>query len=211
MTDDAEVVPTSLEGGNSDHVDHMVEQWSVQRPDLNMTGVHVIGRISRLARHFEREIESSLEPYGLNGAGFYVLAALRRSGPPYRLSPTQLYSSLLVSSGTMTNRLERLKAGGLIMRVPDPNDGRSSLVALTPRGRRLIDRAMDGHTANEIAMLAGLCPDDLSKLAVHLRGLLLILGDRPDEVVRASNSRPRPVAKPAGWPPGRHESHRSRR
>lgn len=167
-----------------DQVDHMVQQWSVQRSDLDMTGLQIIGRISRLARHFDREIASSLMPYGLNSAGFYVLAALRRSGPPFRLSPTQLYNSLLVSSGTMTHRLDRLEKSGLISRVPDPGDGRSSLVALTARGRRLVDRAMEGHTANEVKMLAGLAPDHATALADQLRHLLIVLGDKPDDASR---------------------------
>lgn len=195
---DARIV-TPEPGGGMDHVDHMIQQWAEQRPDLNMIGLHIIGRISRLARHFERQIETSLAEYGLNGAGFYVLASLRRSGPPYRLSPTQLYNSLLVSSGTMTHRLDRLEAAGLIRRVPDPADGRGSLVALTGRGRHLIDRAMDGHTSNEIAMLSGLGTDDAARIAQELRHLQLLLGDRSDDApVGPSSTRNAPTDRLSG-------------
>lgn len=168
---------------DSDFVDHVIQQWSGERPDLNMDGIEIIGRISRLARHFERQIESSFARYGLNGPGFYVLASLRRSGTPYRLSPTQLYSWLLVSSGTMTHRLERLEEAGLIKRVPDPSDGRSSLVALTDHGRDVIDRAMESHTALELRLLEGLDGSDRRDLANRLRQLLLIAGDRPSPQV----------------------------
>lgn len=176
---------------DSDFVDHMVEQWSRERPDLNMGGIEIIGRISRLARHFERQIESSFAMYGLNGPGFYVLASLRRSGSPYCLSPTQLYSSLLVSSGTMTHRLERLEEAGLIRRVPDPSDGRSSLVALTDHGHKVIDLAMENHTSLEMRLLEGLSGSGRRDLANRLRQLLLLTGDRPLE--ESGNEAPSPL------------------
>jgi len=111
--------------------------------------------------------------HGLNHAQFGVLAALRRSGPPYRLSPTELYSSLLITSGAVTNRLERLTAAGLVRRVPDPADGRSLLVALTPKGLRLIDRLVELHYAREAELLESLGARDREQLVRLLRGLLI--------------------------------------
>jgi DNA-binding MarR family transcriptional regulator len=155
-----------------DSVDLMFEQWARERPDLDLFPLGVIGRLSRISRHYELKIEETLAKYGLNGPAFYVLAALRRSGHPYRLSPTELYSSLLVSSGAMTNRIDRLQAAGFVRRVPDPDDGRAVQVALTSKGRRLIDFALEGHNANERRLLQALTNDELQTLAALLRRLL---------------------------------------
>jgi DNA-binding MarR family transcriptional regulator len=118
-----------------DHVDHILEQWAQQRPDLDVSPMGIIGRMSRLSRFLERSIAAVLTRYGLNEPQFAVLAALRRAGPPHTLSPTDLYNGLLVSSGAMTNRLERLAAAGLVERVPDPADGRSLLAHRRRAGR----------------------------------------------------------------------------
>ena len=123
-----------------DHVDHLLAQWHAEMPDLDPSPMAVIARVSRLGRIFDRRVEELYAKYGLNQSQFGVLAALRRAGPPYCLSPTELYNSLLISSGAMTNRLERLAAAGYIDRIPDPEDGRSILVALTPAGKQLIER-----------------------------------------------------------------------
>lgn len=165
-------LPESTEPSIRDYVDLMLDQWRSERPDLDLSPLGVIGRISRISRHFELRIEETLAKYGLNGATFYVLAALRRSGHPYRLSPTELYSSLLVSSGAMTNRIDRLQAAGLVRRVPDPDDGRAISVALTPKGRRLVDFAIEGHNENERRLLDPLSPGELELLAALLRRLL---------------------------------------
>jgi DNA-binding MarR family transcriptional regulator len=116
--------------------------------------------------------------HGLNQALFGVLAALRRAGPPYCLSPTELYNSLLISSGAMTNRLDRLRTAGHIKRIADPVDGRSKLVALTPKGKRLIDRILAPHYENEQQLLAPLTPDERAQLAGLLRLLLIEFEDR---------------------------------
>lgn len=158
---------------HGDHVDHLVEQWRHARPDLDTSPMEVIARISRLCRILERRLETVYSEYGLNQAQFGVLAALRRAGPPYCLSPTALYNSLLISSGAMTNRLERLSAAGYVRRVPDVNDGRSLLVALTPEGKRLIDRLLVHHYKNEHRLLATLSPEDRKTLASMLRRLLI--------------------------------------
>jgi DNA-binding MarR family transcriptional regulator len=162
---------------NQDHVDHILDQWSQQRPDLDVSPMGIIGRMSRLSRFLEHSIADVLARHGLNEPQFAVLAALRRAGPPHCLSPTDLYNSLLVSSGAMTNRLRRLQDAGLVKRVPDPHDGRSLLVALTRKGHRVIDEAVDAHTANEHRLLAALPPSDREALADLLRRLLLQFED----------------------------------
>ena len=161
----------------ADHVDHLIDQWRAERPDLDISPMGVIARISRLCRILERRIEDAYAADGLNQAQFGVLAALRRAGAPYRLSPTALYSALLVSSGAITNRLERLTKAGYVTRVPDPADGRSMLVALTPKGKRLIDRVLTLHYENERRLLAPLSADDRATLAGILRKLLIEFED----------------------------------
>ena len=156
-----------------DHVDHLIEQWGHVLPELDVSPMAVIARISRLCRILERDVDQIYAEHGLNHAQFGVLAALRRSGPPYRLSPTALYNSLLITSGAVTNRLERLTAAGLVRRVPDPSDGRSLLVALTPKGLRLIDRLVARHYAREAELLESLGARDREELVRILRGLLL--------------------------------------
>ncbi len=162
---------------DQDHVDHILDQWSMQRPDLDVSPMGIIGRISRLSHFLEHSIAEVLARHELNEPQFAVLAALRRAGPPHCLSPTDLYNSLLVSSGAMTNRLRRLKDAGLVRRMPDPGDGRSVLVALTSKGHEVIDEAVDAHTANEHRLLSALAPDDRAALADLLRRLLLQFED----------------------------------
>jgi DNA-binding MarR family transcriptional regulator len=193
---------------NGDHVDHLIEQWGQVRPELDVSPMEVIARISRLCRMLEREVDAIYAEFGLNHAQFGVLAALRRSGPPYRLSPTALYNSLLITSGAATNRIERLAAAGLVRRVPDSSDGRSYLVALTPKGRRLIDRVATIHYERERELLAPLAPPERERLAGLLRELLLAFelgayGKRaatarssPRRRVRSGRSRtPRPATR----------------
>jgi DNA-binding MarR family transcriptional regulator len=184
----------------ADHVDHLIEQWGRVLPELDVSPMAVIARISRLCRILERDVDQIYAEYGLNHAQFGVLAALRRSGPPYRLSPTELYNSLLITSGAVTNRLERLTAAGLVRRVPDPEDGRSLLVALTPKGLRLIDRLIELHYAREAELLASLGVRDREQLVRLLRNLLLALeqggnggadGAKPAAAATARSSRRR--------------------
>jgi len=166
---------TKAESG--DLVDRILEQWRRERPDLDTSPMSVIARMSRLSRFLERSIGEVLATHGLNESQFGVLAALRRAGPPHCLSPTALYSSLLISSGAMTNRLDRLTAAGLVTRVPDPHDGRSVLVMLTPKGLRLVDEAVEAHTENERRLLQTLTPSEARTLAGLLRKLLIEFED----------------------------------
>jgi DNA-binding MarR family transcriptional regulator len=172
-----------------DHVDHILDQWARQRPELDVSPMGIVGRISRLSRFLERSIATVLHRHGLNEPQFAVLAALRRAGPPHTLSPTDLYNGLLVSSGAMTNRLDRLAAAGLVERVPDPGDGRSLLVALTAKGRQTIDAAVAAHVENERRLLASLSPEERGQLAGVLRRLLLQFEDRPPAATGRSSPR----------------------
>lgn len=161
-----------------DYVDHILHQWARERPDLDVSPMGVIGRLSRLTRHLERSIEETWQAHGLGVGGFDVLAALRRSGKPYRLSPTELYNSLLISSGAMTNRIDRLEQQGLVSRAPDPHDRRSVLVALTPKGKKTIDTAVSEHTTREHNLLSALNASERKKLAELLRKLSVSFEDR---------------------------------
>lgn len=160
-----------------DFVDRIVEQWGRERPDLDLTPTEVVGRIDRLAVHLRRAVDETFADFDLHRGGFAVLAALRRSGPPYRLHPTELFTGLLSSSGAMTNRLDRLEAAGLIRRVPDADDRRGVLVELTPAGMQLAVEAAEAHLANERRLLAPLTADEQRRLAALLRTLLAAFED----------------------------------
>lgn len=158
-----------------DRVDDILAQWRRERPDLDPSPMGVIGRISRAERSLGRALEALFATFGLNRGEFDVLATLRRSGPPYRLTPTALFTELMLSSGAMTNRLDRLEQAGLIERTPDPADRRGTLVGLTPQGRELVDAAVAAHLANEQHLLHALSPAEQEQLAQLLRTLLCSL------------------------------------
>jgi DNA-binding MarR family transcriptional regulator len=157
---------------SADHVERVLEQWRAERPDLDLEPLAVVARLGRAAALTDRALEEFFAEHGLSRALWDVLASLRREGPPYRLSPTQLYRGLMRTSGTITNRLTQLQRAGLIRRVPDPADGRGLLVELTPKGRRLVDGLAAEHMANERRLLAGLTETEREELAVLLRKLL---------------------------------------
>jgi DNA-binding MarR family transcriptional regulator len=172
--------PEDSQGASADHVDRVLEQWRDARPDLDMTPVGVVARLGRVVEYLDESRNALLARHGLNRALWDVLASLRREGPPYRLSPTELYRALMRTSGAMTNRLATLERAGLVHRVPDPADGRSLLVALTPRGRELVDELTPAYLDNERRLLAALRPEDQAALAATLRTLLLRLeAERP--------------------------------
>jgi len=158
-----------------DAVDAIIEQWHAVRPDIDVSTMGVIGRISRLARAFERGIGETFQSEGLAPGGFDVLATLRRTGEPYQLSPTDLFDHLMVSSGAMTNRLDRLQEAGLVRRRPDPRDRRALLIELTPKGIKLVDRLLTRHVENEERLLAAYSPAERATLARLLRKGLLAL------------------------------------
>jgi DNA-binding MarR family transcriptional regulator len=159
--------------GETDHVDHVRAQWAAARPDLDTAPAGVIGRLGRAAAYTDAGVNARLAEFGLTREAWDVLASLRRADPPHRLSPTQLYVSLMRSSGAMTHRLGSLERAGLVRRVPDPADGRSLLVQLTRKGLALVDRVAPEHVANERALLAALSEEEQRTLAELLRKLLL--------------------------------------
>jgi len=156
----------------ADDVDRIVEAWRRELPDRDFVPLHVLSRISRLARHLDRARGSAFAEHGLERWEFDVLSALRRSGAPYELSPGQLVAQTLVTSGTMTNRVDRLTARGLVGRGPDPSDRRGVKVTLTEAGRTVVDGAMTDLLDRERTLLRQLEPVEQDQLAELLRRLL---------------------------------------
>ena len=159
----------------ADAVDAILGQWRRERPDLDVSPMGAIGRIKRCAALLQRKLDETFAAFGLSSWEFDVLATLRRSGAPYRLAPTALFSALMITSGTMTHRLKGLEARGLVRRVPNRGDARSVLVQLTRAGLSLIDRAVEAHVENEQRILASMKPADLLALDDRLSRLLAVL------------------------------------
>jgi DNA-binding MarR family transcriptional regulator len=156
-----------------DEIDRIVEQWNHSRPDLDVSPTHTLQRITRLSLLQGASFARVFAPYGVSFGEYLVLAALRRAGPPYRMNPTQLFNSVILSSGAMTNRIDRLEAMGFVERLPDPTDRRGRLVSLTEKGRELVDSAVGDHLENEERLLGALDPEERKQLAGLLRKLLL--------------------------------------
>lgn len=166
----------------NDAVDDIMDQWRRERPDLDPSPMGLIGRLVRCEMLLRRKLDHTFEQFGMSSWEFDVLATLRRAGHPYSLAPTALYSSLMVTSGTMTHRLQRLEKVGLVERVKHSEDLRSTLVQLTEAGLQLINKAVEAHIANEKAILDLLPADSRKQLDKHLVTLLAILEvaiDRP--------------------------------
>ncbi|MGA5820104.1 MarR family winged helix-turn-helix transcriptional regulator [Kitasatospora sp. NPDC094028] len=161
----------------TDHVDRVVAQWGAERPDLDVSPMEVFGRLKRLHRLVSGELDRTFAAHGLDAPSFDVLATLKRSGPPYRLTPTGLMQSAMVTSGAITQRLDRLEARGLVTRTRSDQDGRSREVALTPEGHALIERALPDHLATERRLLAGLDEAGTAALVESMRAMLTALGD----------------------------------
>lgn len=163
-----------------DEVDGLLEAWRRERPELDLAPLAVFSRVSRLARHLDRARRAAFAEHGVEAFEFDVLAALRRAGTPYELSPGQLVRETLVGSGTMTNRLDRLEARGLVRRRPDPDDGRGVRVRLTARGRSSVDTVLTDLVDRERALLGGMSDRDRQRLAGLLRALLGAFEDSPE-------------------------------
>lgn len=139
-----------------DKVDRILDQWRAERPELDVEPMGTLGRLARLEQHLFRATNAVFAKHGLNQASFDVLATLRRSGPPFALTPSELIDWTMVSSGTMTNRLDRLEAAGLVERHKSAADGRSFSVALTEKGKAVIDAAITDHTIGQRRLVAAL-------------------------------------------------------
>ena len=160
-----------------DEVDRIVDAWHGERPDLDFAPLQVLSRVDRLARRLDRARRAAFDASGMEPWEFDVLSALRRAGEPYELSPKALLQQTLVSSGTMTNRVDRLTLRGLVARRTDPRDGRGVLVTLTDAGRTAVDAAIADLLQAERDILAGLSAGEQDQLAALLRRLILGLGD----------------------------------
>ncbi|WP_392508206.1 MarR family winged helix-turn-helix transcriptional regulator [Naumannella halotolerans] len=157
----------------SDEVDRVVDAWARERPDLDLTPMYVMSRVSRLAQQLDRARSAAFSGHELTGWEFDVLAALRRIGKPYVLSPGRLLAETHVTSGTMTNRIDRLAARGLVSREPDPADRRGVRVALTEKGRVAVDGALVDLVRIEDQLLSGLAEEERQEVADLLRRLML--------------------------------------
>lgn len=155
----------------TDEVDSIVDAWARERPDLDASPMHVLSRISRVALHLDRLRKKAFSDHALEGWEFDVLSALRRAGAPYELSPGQLTAETMVTSGTMTNRVDRLERRGYVSRHRAPGDRRGVIVRLTDTGRATVDAALDALLQAEHELLAGLPPSDQRSVADALRTL----------------------------------------
>lgn len=181
----------------ADHVARVVAQWAQVRPGLDTSSVEVIARLGRATAYIDAGINAGLAEFGLTRSSWDVLASLRRTGPPYRLSPTELYQALMRSSGAMTHRVAGLERAGLVRRMPDPDDGRGMLVELARKGVALVDRVAPIHMANERDLLRGLTAEEQDTLAALLAKLL------------AGFERSQPIPPPSGRG-GRRKARRRR-
>jgi DNA-binding MarR family transcriptional regulator len=160
-----------------DRIDRILAQWKRERPDLDMRAMGLVGRIQRAAAALRPRLDETHAASGLQGESFDVLASLRRAGAPHQLTPTQLYREMMLTSGAMTNRIDRLEEAGLVARRSNPEDRRGTLVRLTAKGKALIDVATSKHVANEEQLLSALTGREQQQLGDLLRKLLVALGD----------------------------------
>lgn len=156
-----------------DEVDQILSDWAAARPDLDLAPLAIFSRITRLVKHVDRVRIQAFARSGLASWEFDVLAVLRRAGAPYRQSPKMLVRQTMVSSGTMTNRIDRMEARELVRRLTDPNDGRGVLVEMTEQGQTLVDAAMTRLTDAEEHLLGGLPRSERERLGTLLRRLAL--------------------------------------
>lgn len=168
-----------------DPVDDIVAEWQVQRPDVDVSALHVFGRLHRCYLRYHAELSELFDEFGINMASFDVLAALRRSGRPYRMTAGQLAESSLVSTGGVTLRVDRCQKAGLVVRERDADDRRVVYCRLTDEGLALVDRLAGAHFNRESLMLHGLGPDEQGELARLLSKLEGSIATRPAAAVNA--------------------------
>jgi len=155
-----------------DHIDKIIAQWAQERPDLDVGPMELIGRIKRLMQHLSREMEKTFLEHGLNAASFDVLATLRRAGTPYSLSAGDLIAMTMVTSGTMTNRIDQLEKSGFVERVKNPDDGRGVLISLTAKGFAVIEIAIKAHVQTQAVLVSALSKKDKDTLNLGLKKFL---------------------------------------
>ncbi|MDT0157003.1 MarR family transcriptional regulator [Microbacterium sp. ARD32] len=163
---------------DNDRIDALVGQWAQQRPDVDREAMALLARLNRATELVNARTEALSRDYGVNKGDGDVVFALRRSGPPYRLSPTAIARALLMTTGTMTGRLDRLEKRGVIARVPNPQDRRSLDIELTPEGLRMADEAVSRHNATLREIAGGLSDTDRADLDRVTRRLIAGLGER---------------------------------
>lgn len=157
----------------NDHVDKILGQWARERPDLDVSPMGIIGRLYRIRNYMDPHLKANFKKLGLNVGEFDVIATIRRGGPPYQQTPTELFKSIMLSSGAMTNRLDRLESMGLIERLPDPNDRRGTLIRLTEAGKQKVDEAVVPHVETETELVSVLSPEEQKDLARLLKKMTL--------------------------------------
>jgi DNA-binding MarR family transcriptional regulator len=163
-----------------DTVDAIADQWAQVRPDLDVSPMRVVGRMSRASRLLERGNKAFFTDHGIEAWEFDVLATLRRAGPPHTLCSKDIVATAMIGSPALTNRIDRLVAKGLVTRETDPNNRRQVRITLTPEGLRIVDDLVEGHMDNESRQLRGLTSDERLQLASLLRKLLVSVGDGQD-------------------------------
>jgi len=156
-----------------DHVDFVTRLWTQERPDLDVSAMAIVGRLTLLSAGYGKEMQKTFARFGLNQAKFDVLATLRRAGPPYALSPGDLLQATMVASGTMTNRIDKLELDGLVLRQQNPADSRSVLIGLTDKGRTLIDQALEAHVITQAGLVSGLSEAEQQTLTALLSKALI--------------------------------------
>jgi DNA-binding MarR family transcriptional regulator len=175
----------------NDFVDWVIERWTEERPDLDVSSIAVVGRLLRIAGLIEQRLERLCREEGFSFWAFTVLTALRRAGKPYRLTPGQLQAAGMVSAAAVTKRIARLEELELVERLPDPADGRGALVGLTRRGLQVVDSLSERVLGEERAVIAVLDAGEREALAQLLKAVLLGLegprtGPTPRRVRAAS-------------------------
>lgn len=160
---------------SKDHIDVIIAKWKRERPDYDLAPVEVIGRAGRIMEYIDRALEMKFDEFGISRATFDVLATLRRTGPPYKMTQRDLMRNLLRTSGSMSLRIDALERAGFVERQDDKNDRRSVFVTLTAKGSKLLDRIIPEHLANEVTLLNGLSNAERAELAFLLRKWLLSL------------------------------------
>jgi DNA-binding MarR family transcriptional regulator len=165
--------------GETDHLDEMLAVWAREIPDLDPLTEGIVERIQILAKSFDRSLDETLAESNLDRRAFHLLGRLRKHGPPYRRSPGQLAAGMRISSGAMTNRLDRLEEAGLIRRIPDPHDRRGTLVEPTEAGHAAWDRTVGTQARREVIFASVLSDDDKQGLHRLLRHLMRAFPDKP--------------------------------